>query len=231
MFYYWHYSLSPDFLAGYYNSVRNLSYGSLKEYVIRGLADSSAFILIGGKHKNWCDVISLADSFRINLYDAQLYKYNVITHGFDANVIIQGYLDFVLPTKPLKNLEYNFNGYFFADSNFVDITGKVYRKKPDYYKFFTYISLSDDTLLHYLSIYDGKEWYDSTGTGKVSADSLSYDRNYLFSELFYKDLYYTPEVICDPVLSDLDIYKIRVITRQGYFYYDYYDNAKGESRR
>ncbi len=226
MFYYWHYSLSPDFLAKYYNTVRNLSYASLKKYVIRGLADSSAFILMGEKQRNWCDVMTLADSFRINLYDAQLYKYNVITHGFDANVIIRRYLDFVLPAKPLKNLEYDFKGYFFADSEFVDISGKVYRKKPDYYKFFTFVPLSNDTLLHYLSIYDGQQWYDSTGAGRIQSDTLSYARNYLFSELFYKDLSYTPQVICDPVLSDLDIYKIRVSTPDGYFYYDYYDNAQ-----
>jgi hypothetical protein len=223
----WHYNLPKNFVFNYFQKLRSLTYSDFKKMQYPDLLDSAAYIMVGSRQKNACKLLELARNFNINIYDRNIYKYDVMQKGFDAWTVINRYLLLNAPHKPLRNLTLEFDGMFFSDSTFLHLTGYVLRKWPNYYRFQTFVIHGSDTLFHYLSLFDGKNWYDSSAVGRVPSDSLAWKKTDFFTEQFYKQLGYRVKLLCEPSLFVQNIYKIRVTTPSGYRWYDFYDNSQG----
>ncbi len=226
IYYVWHYDLPRDYVRKYYFTIRALKPADLKKLRLPDLYDSTVYILIGERQRYSCDLLELSKNYRIYVEDKDIYRYDVIPKGFNARMIIDNYLKFVAPAGTVKNLSYKYEGFLFTDTSFVPVFGYVLRKKPDLYKFLMYVRLGRDTFLLYKSQYNGRQWYDSTMLERLKPDTLRATKNYIFVEKYYKKLGYVPDLICDPALMAAGIYKIKVTTPDGFYYYDYYDNAQ-----
>ncbi len=221
----WLLDLPRNFALKYLESIQTFNKQTLYSLKVPGFADSSAYILMGNKTIYYCDLLRLSKNYKIYLLDSNIYRYDVIPRGFDADVLISRYLRFVAPKRVPKNLTINFRGFYFVDSTFFKVFGKILQKGPNYYKFELDLALPDDTLLLLRTVRNGTQWFAMTDTGETAVDSLNFYATNFFVEKYYKKLGYKTELECDPILIASGIYKVAVWTGHGKFY-DYYDNGQ-----
>ena len=193
--------------------------------------DNSSILLQATEKKITCQLYSLAKFFRIEFLDKNLNKYDIIEKGFDSYYIINDYLNACNANTNIHNLTVKFNANYLADTSYL-IEGIIYKKFPNYYYYKTELIIGEDTLLQELQIANKDVWLDSTALGATFAEENVFwakiYQAYIFPELYYKELEYKPNFICDTALINKSVFKIKVETPYDVVFYDYYDFDKKE---
>ena len=219
-----------EYLSKLRQTLSNLDASKIETLLVNLLKEKKIPVIIGNELLVGCQILNLTNDYDISFVDRKIYKYKVIKKGFNAWTVINRYISFVSPYRTIKNLTYNFDGVFFVDSSFFYFKGYVWKKAPNLYRYQTFIITDKDTLFHYLLLYDGYKWLDSSALGSKILDSvqmsIAQKRAYILGELYYKELGYNPKILCDPELLANNLYKIRVRANNVYFD-EVYDMSTG----
>ncbi len=211
----------PQYLTQLRKKFASMDLSTLTALLPTDLEKHSIPVAIGNELLVGCQILNLSEQFDISFLDTKLYRYKIIKKGFNAWTVIDRYIRFVSPQKRVKNFSYQFDAVFFVDSTFLHLKGYVWKKAPNLYRYQTFVLTATDTLFHRLVIYDGHSWLDSTAMGSMALDSLQakldMQQTYILGEMYYRELGYKPELICEPDLLAVNIYKIRVHTGSVYF--------------
>ncbi len=189
-------------------------------------------VAIGNELLWGCDLLSLSSQYQINFTDDKIYRYRVLKKGFNANTIIDRYVNFVLFSRVPRRFFYVFEGSFFTDSVFLNIRGYVAKNEAGLYRFQTYLVTDSGNVFHSLILYDGKQWIDSSYYGSSVIDAslaqITQMQRYILSEMYFDRLGYKARIICEPELLVQNIYKIKIEASDSVYFYSYYDMATRE---
>ncbi len=226
------YNLPNNFFENYVNSLKSVSLNDTKTATPTIIKPENAnFVIFGQKDKLLCQLYYVADFFEVNFNDTSFVRYKIIPQGFNANYLIDRFLNTCNMLNDVENLSVEFEADYTADTTY-KVIGRIYKKMPDFYYYKTELLVEDDTLLQSLQIGNKKQNLDSTAMGSVFLKKEEFlkkiYRNYIFRELYYNELGYSPIFVCDTALMNKNIYKIKVTTSENLYFYDYYDLTKNE---
>lgn len=214
------------------NKTSQLQIANTTERIFR--PDNASILIQGDEKELTCQLYYLAKFFRVEFFDENQFKYKIINKGFDCYTVINDYLDACKASTSIKNLTVKFDATYTADTIY-NVEGIIYKKAPNLYYYKTVLIIDEDTLLQKLQIANDEVWLDSSAIGaQYSTEDKFWAKiyqAYIFPELYYKNLSYEPEFICDTSLLNHNIFKIKVNTPYDVFFYDYYDLNKKEKTK
>ncbi len=229
------YNLPTDFFQNYIKNINAIKINDLQPVAKKFFKPDNAAIFIQGNYDELiCPLYRLAKFYRVDFFDADFRKYKIIPQGFDCRYIIADYLKFCNAGDKIRNLTIKFSVQYNADTIY-NVKGIIYKKTPNFYYYKTELILSEDTLLQRLQIANNEVWLDSTALGakyyKEDEFWIRIYQAYIFPEMYYKEIGYTPELVCDTALMKQNKFKFKITTPYNFYIYDYYDfNLKQKYR-
>lgn len=231
LFYTDKYNLPTNYFANINSKIKNVSINSVNNFAQKIDINNIQFMLISPYYKTICELMEIAQFFRIDFYDKNFNKYKIIPLGFSAQQVQNDYIDRCKAKSEIENIRIEFKSYYDLDSGYL-LTGTILKKKTQMYLFKSYLLTGNDTLFHQLKLLNNRYCLDSNAVSCIFFDDKSafwqeIYKNSFFPELFFKEAGYNAQIICDTNILKENIYKIRVSTPFGFNYIDYYNyNSK-----
>lgn len=231
------YELQNSFFKNYVKNINAVSIQDAKNNITNVFfPDNINFFIQANYQSTICDLYGLGEFIKIEFFDKFFNKYKIIPKGFNANFIINDYLNACKVNSKIKNLTIKFHTEYWADTIY-NVKGVIYKKYPNYYYYKTQLFVEQDSFLQQLQIANKKIWLDSSALGAnyyTESDEFwaKINQAYIFPELYYDKINYLPSIICDTSLLKNNIFKIKVSTpSNNVYFYDYYNvNTKQKLR-
>ena len=230
------YELDTNFFRNYISKVKNITSLELSKSVKRIFKPNKSSVFVQGElNPLICQLHKLAKFYKVEFYDEYLYKHKIIQKGFDSQFVIDDYLNACNASSEIKNMTINFSVKYFTDTIY-NAKGVIYKKTPDFYYYKNELIIDKDTLLQKLQIANKTKWVEKNGIESKIYDNKdifwnSVYKTSIFPELFYTNLKYTHQIICDSVLIKKNIFKIKISTPNDFIIYDYYNLSSKEKIR
>ncbi|MBN2663204.1 MAG: insulinase family protein [Bacteroidales bacterium] len=223
------YKLQNNFFKNYIKNINAVSVQDAKNNITNVFfPDNINFFIQANYLSVVCDLYGLGEFIKIEFYDEFFNKYKIIPKGFNADFIINDYLNACKVNSKIKNLTILFNTEYQADTIYT-VKGIIYKKYPSYYFYKTQLFVEQDSFLQQLQIANQQAWLDSSALGAeyyTQSDEFwaKIYQAYIFPELYYNKINLTTNIICDTNLLKKNIFKVKVSTQSNnVYFYDYYD--------
>lgn len=221
--------LSNDYYTKYNAEIKSFSVNEIQNLAKKIFTNQNYnFIIHAPEPFVYCQLTKLSHQFPIYFYDLNLTQYNNLPKGFGSDYIINQYLINCGINKKLDQLSITYDGIYIYPYDTIKVTGEIYRKEPNKYKLINNVVHAKDTLVfHFMEIFNGKQAMDSTLFHSRLIDGQEFNtikqRAAFYPELYYKELNYKYQYICNYKLDTSGVYKIKIIdgiNNQSYNYYD-----------
>jgi predicted Zn-dependent peptidase len=230
------YNLPDYFFTSYKEQIKNTSATSLSKSAKNiFLPDNTSIFIEANPDKEICQLVKLANFFKINFYDNKFRKYKILPQNFNSQYIINDFLNYCHAYKHIDNLTIKFSSTFIADTIYHG-QGIIYKRPPNYFYFKSQIFVENDTLLQLLRVSNNKYAMQKNAIkvkyfkDRKKFNALIY-QSYVFAEKFYSQLFYYPIIECSPKLMNQNIFKIKILTPYDYYINNYYNlNTKEKTK-
>ena len=222
------YLLPKNYYTNYLQKLNNITPTNIQQTAKNYLKpNASSIIIIGKEAELYCQLVSLSQNYNVKFHDSLFHKFQVYPKEFGSQSIINNYLYLCQAKNNIPDIAIYFEAEYLIDTMSYNLKGTIYKKYPSYYYYETKLFLETDTLFHHIQVCDGEKWMDSTIVGgKIFSEQEEvYQRiykAYLFPELFFDELNFEHEYICDTALYRQGVHKIKITTPYNVSYYDYY---------
>ena len=228
--------LTDNYFTNAENRINSVNSQNLKAVAKNILHPDNLSITVSDSYRKMiCKMYSLANQYSVYFYDTKMYKYKIIPQGFGCNYIFNTFLQNCGITNKLKYLHLTYNITYYADTIYLGRAEEFF-KNPDKFYYISHIYLPNDTLLQIKQIFNTDKYYQKDAMGEYRSDSLPIFApllwgRYLFIENYYDKIGYEYEFICDTNLIQKNIFKVKISTPYGLYFYDYYNFDRKEKDR